>query len=176
MRVKRTSTTPALPGNEEESIAVRILQAHESATPTFVSRLSRRGPIRRQLLMKLIYVADSQDKVRAPSTFEHRLELLHQSNSQRAGADGCYGRLGCEVLRHNLKSKLLPIKRQRLFKIVNFQKQQVETRHQFVSTLRSSSESNRHHNRHRRQLTKRRSPAPGESVAPDASRAILPAR
>src|SRR5262245_8378891 len=78
------SKSLSFPSHKKVPVAIGILQADETAAPPFIARLSHTDAFRSQALIELINVRHAEDEMHTASAFQHRLELLHQTNSQRA--------------------------------------------------------------------------------------------
>jgi len=73
--------------------------------------------------MKLVYILHAEDKMGAAASFQHRLRLLNQINSELTGAEAGDWRISVGIVRLNLKFKIVMIESQRVFEVVDFQKQ-----------------------------------------------------
>src|SRR5690348_15605865 len=77
---------PIGPRHKEEAVLVRIFQSNKASAPTFIDGRPHVSASFDQLLVKLIHVLDTEEKVYAAAAAQHRLEMLGQRDSQFAAA------------------------------------------------------------------------------------------
>src|SRR5262252_372259 len=109
------SRTFLFPSDKKVPVAVRVLQADEPAAPAFIFWFGNVDWLSTQPLIKIIDVNYAEHEVDAASALQHRLQLLHESNSQRAGLDGSNRRICIGCVGINLKSQNVAIELERIF-------------------------------------------------------------